>query len=87
MADFIELHLHHLPPNERDNAHTYNSAMLCYYRKQYRQAVKLLQTVEFTDLYYQLDARSILLKVYFENLRIRIVATPYLGIQDLPAPQ
>ena len=67
VADFIERHLHHLPPHERDNAHTYNSAMLCYYRKQYRQAVKLLQTVEFTDLYYQLDARSILLKVYFET--------------------
>jgi hypothetical protein len=67
VADFIERHLHRLPPHERGNAHTYNSAMLCYYRKQYRQAVRLLQSVEFTDLYYQLDARSILLKVYFET--------------------
>ena len=67
VADFIELHLHHLPPNERDNAHTYNSTVCVTTGSNTARAVKLLQTVEFTDLYYQLDARSILLKVYFET--------------------
>lgn len=67
VEEFIQRILKHLPPQERKNALTYNSAMLCFFRKNYRQTLKLLQAVEFTDLYYQLDARAILLKVYFET--------------------
>ena len=32
----------------------------------YHQALRLLQNVEFTDLYYQLDMRSVILKCYYE---------------------
>ena len=53
VREFIRKYLNFLPVDERANALTYNSAMLSYYHKN-------------TDLYYQLDARSILLKVYFE---------------------
>ena len=67
IQEFIHKYLNYLPTEERANAFTYNSAMLCYYQKNFRQTLKLLQAVEFTDLYYQLDARSILLKVYFET--------------------
>ena len=66
VREFIRKYLNFLPVDERANALTYNSAMLSYYHKNFRQTLKLLQAVEFTDLYYQLDARSILLKVYFE---------------------
>ena len=41
--------------------------MLYYYSKSYKFVLKYLQEVEFTDLYYQLDSKSILLKVYFET--------------------
>ncbi len=64
---FILRFINHLPPHERKNALTYNTAMLYYFKKNYRFVLKYLQEVEFTDLYYQLDSKSILLKVYFET--------------------
>lgn len=67
VKEFIRKTIHFLPSQERANALTYNSAMLSFYQKNYRQTLKHLQEVEFTDLYYQLDSRSILLKVYFET--------------------
>lgn len=67
VKDFISKYINFLPPHERENALTYNTAMLYYYRKNYKFVLKYLQKVEFTDLYYQLDSKSILLKVYFET--------------------
>jgi len=65
--NFISKYINFLPPSERKNALTYNTAMLYYYNKSYKFVLKHLQEVEFTDLYYQLDSKSILLKVYFET--------------------
>ncbi len=67
IKSFISTYINYLPPQERKNALTYNSAMLYYYKKSYKFVLKYLQEVEFTDLYYQLDSKSILLKVYFET--------------------
>ena len=67
VKDFISRFINFLPPHERKNALTYNTAMLYYFKKNYKFVLKYLQEVEFTDLYYQLDSKSILLKVYFEN--------------------
>jgi hypothetical protein len=67
VRDFIRKHLHHLAPHERKNALTYNSAMLGYHEKNYRLTLKLLREVEFSDLYYALDSRSLLMKVYYET--------------------
>ena len=55
-----------LPQDDRENAHAFNLATLYYSQKKYDNALKLLQTVEFTDVYYSLGARSLLLKVYYE---------------------
>jgi hypothetical protein len=67
VKNFISKYINFLPPHERKNALTYNTAMLYYYKKSYKFVLKYLQEVEFTDLYYQLDSKSILLKVYFET--------------------
>ena len=67
VRNFISGFINHLPPHERKNALTYNTAMFYYYMKNYKFVLKYLQEVEFTDLYYQLDSKSILLKVYFET--------------------
>lgn len=67
VKNFISGFINHLPPQERKNALTYNTAMFYYYMKNYKFVLKYLQEVEFTDLYYQLDSKSILLKVYFET--------------------
>jgi hypothetical protein len=56
-----------LAPKERDNAYNYNIAFWYFYKKEYSKTLNLLQKVNFTDLYYQLDSRVIILKIYVEQ--------------------
>ncbi len=64
--EFIEYNRPLLDPAQRDNAYTYNLAMLHYSRNQLKEAMILLRDVEFTDLYYGLGAKTTLLKTYYE---------------------
>ena len=63
---FIEQYCQDIPEIEKENARIYNQASLAYARRDYSRSLQLLQRVEFTDVYYQLDSKSILLKSYFE---------------------
>ena len=49
-----------------ENAYIYNLATLYYERKDYKKAVSMLREIEFTDVFYALGARSVILKTYFE---------------------
>ena len=51
----------------RKNAVSYNLARVHYARKHYREALRVMRTVEFTDVYYHLDSKSLLLKIYYET--------------------
>jgi hypothetical protein len=51
----------------RQNALVYNQAHLHYARGEYGLALKLLAHVEFEDVYYHLGARTLLLKMYYEQ--------------------
>lgn len=64
--DFIERYKNRISPEFRSNAYAYNRAYVHFHRKQYEQALLMLQSVEFTDIYYSLDTRSLMLKIYFE---------------------
>ncbi len=64
--DFIENYKHRLSPESRENAYEYNLSLLHYTRKDYKSALKRLQHVDFTDVFYHLGAKSILLKSYYE---------------------
>lgn len=66
-ANFIESYKNKLPVKVRSNAYTYNLAFFYFEQGQYDQALELLRDVEFTDVYYQLNAKSILLKSWFET--------------------
>lgn len=55
-----------LPPSQRVNALAYNLANLHFSEKNYRAAIAQLQKVDLDDVFYRLDARSILLKSFFE---------------------
>ncbi len=63
---FLHDYKEKLPAADRENAFVFNLATLYYSQKDYDKSLKLLQTVEFTDVYYSLGARSLLLKVYYE---------------------
>ncbi len=64
---FIEEYKIYLPKDEKENAYQYNMANYYYFTGEFRKCLQLLQTVQFTDVYYNLDGRSIILKVYFEE--------------------
>ncbi len=50
----------------RENAFRYNLASFYYANRNFKKAIEILRDVEFTDVYYQLGARSLLLKAYYE---------------------
>jgi len=56
----------HLPHNIRENAYAYNLANYYYETGDYKKATRLLNSVEFTDIYYNLDSKSMLLKIYYK---------------------
>lgn len=65
--EFVNEYKARLDDEVRENAYAYNLASLYYSQERYDQAMQLLQSVEFTDVYYSLGARSLMLKVYYES--------------------
>ena len=63
---FIEEYREKIAPEFRENAYTYNLASFHFEQKDFSQALQLLQTVEFSDVFYALGSRVILLKSYYE---------------------
>ena len=65
--NFIHEYRSKLASKERENAFVYNLAYWHFHSKEYSKTLSLLQQVNFSDLYYQLDTRAILLKIYYEQ--------------------
>ncbi len=63
---FIHKYKEKIAPEYRSNATTYNLARLNFSRKNFDKALVYLQKVEYNDIFYNLDSRSLLLKTYFE---------------------
>jgi len=70
VADFIKLYKNKIREDHRENAYKYNQAHLKFFQKKYDDTIKLLSQVEFTDIYYHLDSKSLLLKTYYEKREI-----------------
>ncbi len=66
IEQFVHDYKDKLPEDDRENAFTYNLASTYYSQGRHQEAMRLLLSVEFTDLYYSLGSRSLLLKIYFE---------------------
>ena len=64
--NFITHYQARLNPKLKENSVNFNKAKLCYTRKEFKQSRKLLLTTEFTDVYYHLDAKILLLKTYYD---------------------
>lgn len=64
---FIENNVKYLPENERENAQNFSMARINFAKKAYDKVLEKLLYVEFTDVFYQLDAKSLLLKTYYET--------------------
>lgn len=66
VKDFLETYTSRLHPDVIKNAHTYNLANFYYHTRQYEKVHRLLLQVEYTDLRYSLDAKTMLLRTYYE---------------------
>ena len=64
--NFIMKYKNYIPEEHKENAYSYNYANVLFRKGNYDKSLKLLQQVNMTDVYYKLDARSMLLKTYYE---------------------
>lgn len=56
-----------IPQAFRENARTYNLAKLYFHQGKYSEVKKLLIKVEYEDIFYNLDSKTMLLKIYYEE--------------------
>lgn len=63
---FIEGFREKLPPEVRDNAYRFNLASYYYAARQYGEVLRLLTQVEYSDLRYNLGAKALLLRTYYD---------------------
>jgi len=64
--EFLKEYKDRINPEYRDSAFVYNMANLHFHKKEFSKALKLMQAVEINDIYYNLGAKVLLLKTYFE---------------------
>ncbi|MEM6348585.1 MAG: hypothetical protein AAF927_32175 [Bacteroidota bacterium] len=64
---FLAQYQPQLHPEVRENAYIYNLSVYYYEQQRYPEAMRALQKVSFTDVYYDLSARQMLLKIYYET--------------------
>ena len=67
VSAFIKKAKDRLPKQEKENTFTYNLAAFYYSQKAYEEASTLLQKVEFTEMYYNLLTRILLLRIHFDS--------------------
>ena len=65
-ADFIAEYSPYIPDLDRENAYTFNMARYAFAAGKYDQVLELLGTVDYDDVFYQLDAKTTLMKTYYE---------------------
>lgn len=65
--DFIEHFNSLVEENYRENFHHYSKARLYFDKRDYDKAMDLLVQFEYDDLLINLNAKTLLLKIYFEN--------------------
>lgn len=63
---FIDNYKIHLEEKYRDNAVSFNKANLHFYKGEYYKVIEMLQTVEYEDISYNLNAKSMLIATYYE---------------------
>jgi len=65
VEEFIEGYRERVHPRYRDNVYHFCQASLLDERGESEKAIKLLNEVAFTDVFYQISARMLLIRLYF----------------------
>ena len=64
---FLEDYRSALAIGERHNAYHFNLALWHFRKKEYAQAQEILRRVEFRDVHYNLDARRMMVRMYYDT--------------------
>lgn len=73
VENFIENYNQYLEEKHRESFLYFNYAMLHYERGNYNKVLEVIQKYEFTDILVNLNAKTILLKVYYELDEIKVL--------------
>lgn len=63
---FIKQYRSKLNDKFRSNAYNYNMGALAFYKGNYGEALRMINQVEFTDIFYALDTRTMQIKIYYQ---------------------
>ena len=66
VKNYLEHYKNYLRPEKKENIYTYNLAHYYFRVNNFPEAMKLLQQTDFQDILHDLDARRMLLRMYFE---------------------
>lgn len=66
IISFLDYYKIYLPEPQRERHYQYNLAQYYFRRKDYTKAMPLLQTLEFSDVLHNIDARKMLLVIYYD---------------------
>ncbi|MBK7936965.1 MAG: hypothetical protein IPJ82_07630 [Lewinellaceae bacterium] len=66
-AEFLEVYREQLSPDERDSVYRYNRAVFLFQKADYGDAQEILRDLSFSDPMYNLEARRMLLRIYYEE--------------------
>ncbi len=66
VRSFLENYRSSLRPEVEENAYSYNLAAYFYHLEKHDEVLRLLLQVEYTDVRYNLDAKSLLLRTYYD---------------------
>jgi hypothetical protein len=64
--NFINVYKNFVSEAERRNAYTFNLARYYFFERKFDKVLPLLQDVAYTDIFYQLDSKTTLMKTYYE---------------------
>jgi hypothetical protein len=63
---FLDDYKKFLPEKERENLYKYNYSIFCFRKKDYTKAIQLLQEVNLKEVLFNLDARRMLARIYYD---------------------
>lgn len=64
---FIKTYSDNLSPQSREDALHFNLAELYYQKKEYGEVLSHLSQLNFSDLFYHMGSRTVLIKTYYES--------------------
>lgn len=66
VKEFTNSYTSMLEKKHQESAYGYNMARVFFYEENYKQSIKSLTSIRFTDVYFELGCRLLLIKIYYE---------------------